>query len=106
MTGRLLLSIALLAATPVPAQDRGGGFFEDLGRETDRLLGDLSRRLAPALRDLERELEKLDRYEAPEILPNGDILIRRKRSPQAPDAPDAPDAPPRHGGGDTEETET
>ena len=63
------------------------------------------RDMAPHLRDLERGLQDIEpelqglldqmrdmtRYHPPEILPNGDILIRRRQSDD--DDPDAPDSP-------------
>lgn len=49
-------------------------------------LGRALQELEPALRDLVETMGDLRRYEAPEVLPNGDILIRRK-----------PDAPPPAG---------
>lgn len=66
------------------------------------LLRGLMQELAPALREMEsglRELEALmgdfSLYHAPEILPNGDILIRR-RTPVAP-PPDQGEAAPAPG---------
>lgn len=40
------------------------------------------------LRMLERMLEALPQYEAPEVLDNGDIIIRRKRPLPRPESPD------------------
>ena len=51
---------------------------------TRLFLKGLMAEMEPALRDLERVIEGLDAYEAPEVLPNGDIIIRRKR-PLEPD---------------------
>jgi len=34
--------------------------------------------LGPALRDLEEKIDDLNAYLPPEVLPNGDIIIRRK----------------------------
>ncbi len=46
----------------------------------------------PALRELQGALQNLDAYHPPEVLPNGDILIRRKEPlPGAPAAPGTPD---------------
>lgn len=93
------LAGALALAAPASAQDRGneeGGTLEDFGREAERALRDLLGRLAPEFDALRDVLRDLDRYEPPEILPNGDILIRRKRSPPPPADPApkrAPDLP-------------
>jgi hypothetical protein len=40
------------------------------------------------LRMLERMLQSLPQYEAPEVLDNGDIIIRRKRPLPPPESPD------------------
>ncbi|MEL6235650.1 MAG: hypothetical protein AAFR46_14695 [Pseudomonadota bacterium] len=72
-----------MSTSPAAAQDRDRGTLEELGRETDRLLRDLMREMAPALRELEDQLRAFDLYEPPEILPNGDIIIRRKRPLEA-----------------------
>jgi len=47
--------------------------------------------MIPLLQDLNGMIDDMSAYHAPEILPNGDILIRR-RVPQE-DAPEAPEAP-------------
>ena len=88
---RLILPIALLAA-PAAAQD--GGVEEGFGlmeRGMDLMLRGLIDDMGPAIADaqgtlrvLEDVLGNLDEYETPEILPNGDVLIRRKR-PLGPD---------------------
>ncbi len=46
-------------------------------------LKDFAERMGPALSDLMAKVDNIANYEAPEVLDNGDILIRRK-----------PDAPP------------
>lgn len=110
-----LVSLALvvaLAALPLRAQDlappplpeapadEGSGLIEDGART---LLRGLMEELDPAIRDLGavvteyepmlRELaalvENIDDYQMPEMLENGDILIRRK--PDAPAAEPQPD---------------
>lgn len=141
---QFLLAAVLVASVglpaPVPAQEgpaQGGNAEDgkaevergfDLLREATRLiLRGLMREMEPRLRELEEILDQLDAYEAPEILPNGDILIRRKRPPaeaaptepspdrSAPGAPpqaprgvpdDAPGAPGRPADGDGDEIET
>lgn len=93
----ILLTLLLALPLPAAAQDapqeapegdmeRGFRLFLDGLREEIepglRGLGALTRDAAPMLRDLQERLgmvvDDLDAYEAPEILPNGDILIRRK----------------------------
>jgi hypothetical protein len=85
--------VVLLLASPAAAQDGQGGegrFAEGL----ENMLRDLFTEMEPVLRDLRDRIEDLDQYEAPEILPNGDIIIRR-RTPldEAPDTVPEPDAP-------------
>ena len=104
----LALAAALLLALPAAAQDAGEDppqgeierglrlFMDGLRDELEpglRGLGDMARDAAPVLRDLQERLagvvDDLDAYEAPEVLPNGDILIRRK-APLAPPADEPP----------------
>ena len=84
-------------AEPPGAMERGLRLFLDgLRDEVEpglQGLGDMARDAAPLLRGLQERLgsvvEDLDAYAAPEVLPNGDILIRRK-TPLAPPPGDAP----------------
>lgn len=76
-----------LAAVPVTAQEQespqgdlsdmreGFGLLEE---GTRLLLRGLLSEMEPALRDLEGALRSIDAYHPPEVLPNGDIIIRRK----------------------------
>ncbi|MCK0169242.1 hypothetical protein MWU52_16935 [Jannaschia sp. S6380] len=108
---RLLTAISLAAplaapiSLPVQAQEaepptvmeRGLRLFLDgLMDEMEPALRDLeglAQDAAPFLQELQRNLgevvEDIDAYEAPEILPNGDILIRRKE-PLVPGEPVVP----------------
>jgi hypothetical protein len=74
-----------LAASPAFAQEEGGGSTTDmeegfslLEEGTKLLLRGLLSEMEPALRELEGALRELDAYHPPEVLPNGDIIIRRK----------------------------
>ncbi len=70
---------ALLLVTPAQAQDSDLKDGMDLMSQGTRLLlRGLMGEIEPALRELEGALQDLNAYHAPEILPNGDILIRRK----------------------------
>ncbi len=42
------------------------------------LLEGLMQEIGPALKDLEGKIDDLNAYYPPEVLPNGDIIIRRK----------------------------
>jgi hypothetical protein len=94
------LMIALLLATapvaaPVAAQEAApedSDRFEDglnlLGEGMRLMLEGLSEELAPAIRELEGLVEDLNAYHPPEVLPNGDIIIRR-RTPIDPPMPES-----------------
>ena len=57
------------------------------------LLEGFGTEMAPALDRLRSLTDQLDAYEAPEMLPNGDIIIRRK-TPRVPDGSRPGDTPP------------
>lgn len=87
------LALCLAAALPVQAQEAERDLGEGLRQLSEgsriileRLLGEL----APLVADLRAKIDDLSRYEMPEVLENGDIIIRRK--PPTPDTP-LPDAP-------------
>ncbi len=77
-------------------------FFEGLRREMepalDELLGladqfgpamrSFMQEMGPALAELAAEVKDWSVYEMPEILPNGDIIIRKKQTEDAPDKPE------------------
>lgn len=109
-----ILASALLAA-PVVAQDAAPDLPEEetpglMQRGAEMFLRGLMNEMGPSLREMELALkdvqpeirkllalvDDLRNYQAPERLPNGDILIRRK--PDAPPlvAPDGP-TPPKEG---------
>lgn len=104
----LPLALSLLAAPahaqeedPPSLMERGAQlFFEGLMQEMAPALDELSAlmeeagpalqqfmtQMGPKLREVLEEVEDWSVYEAPEVLPNGDIIMRRK--------PDAPQAMP------------
>ncbi len=92
---RSLAALALcLAALPVQAQEPERDLGEGLRQLSEgsriileRLLGEL----APLVADLRDKIDDLSRYEMPEVLENGDIIIRRKPAP--PPAPPETSAP-------------
>jgi hypothetical protein len=103
----LTLSSPLAAEEPPSLMERGAQlFFEGLLEEMAPALDDMAALLedaGPALQDfvaqmgpklgsILEEVEDWSVYTAPEILPNGDIIIRRK-----PDVPkDVPQASPQN----------
>lgn len=62
----------------VAADDPVDEGFDLLREGSQRLLDHLFTQVTPLLDEIEGFVLELDAYEAPIILPNGDILIRRK----------------------------
>ncbi len=63
-------------------------FLEGLLKEMEPALEGMQgfmQQMGPAMRDLLREIEDWSIYEAPEVLPNGDIIIRRKPEETTPE---------------------
>ncbi len=106
---RALLMTALIA-TPAAAEEDNGlslmergaqMFMEGILREMEPALEgldeigpalrDFAEQMGPALGDMLSRVEDWSRYHPPEILPNGDIILRRKTdeemSEQAPSEP-------------------
>jgi len=102
----LPLALIMVAATPLHAEEppslmeRGAQlFFECLMQEVTPALDDLAAlidkagpalqsfvtQMGPKLQDVFEEVEDWSVYDAPEVLPNGDIIIRRKPDKLAPD---------------------
>ena len=67
-----------------PALDDLQGMTE----EFEPALRDFAQRMGPALSDLMGQVGDLSQYELPEVLPNGDIIIRRKVIPDTETQPD------------------
>lgn len=75
--------------------------FEELSKEAQTLMESWAEELAPKIEELAPALEELaetlgdlSQYHPPEVLENGDIIIRRK-TPKPP--ADKPDDPPAEG---------
>ncbi len=109
VTMRLALALALLMTVAAPARAQGVAdpdcfpfapgcerlpqLMDDLNRQIAPLLQDLAGRLNPFVADLQELLGDLSGWDAPEVLPNGDILIRSRRAPEIMPGPEEP--PPR-----------
>lgn len=106
--------VSLMLAAPLMAQEEEGStlmergaqlFFEGLMQEMAPALDDMAKlmeeagpafkefvsEMGPKLLTMLEEVEDWSIYEAPEIQPNGDIIIRRK--PDAPDVIPEPEMP-------------
>ena len=82
----------MLAAMPVQAQDDGTEEMREgaelLEKGMQLLLEGLVEELGPILLELQGKIVDLSAYHAPEILPNGDIIIRRKVPLEPEEKPD------------------
>lgn len=72
----VFISVFIFTSSPVTAQETEG---RDLMAEALRLfMKGLMSELEPSLEDLNDLFQDLNAYHPPEILPNGDIIIRRR----------------------------
>ena len=72
--------LILLVASPALGQEEPPETGRDLMGEALRLfMKGLMQEMEPAIDDLSGFLDNLDAYHPPEVLPNGDIIIRRRR---------------------------
>ena len=69
--------------------------LQEMAENFGPALQDFMLQMGPALADIASEVQDWSRYELPEVLPNGDIIIRRKPDAPTPDA--RPDAQPNEG---------
>lgn len=89
---RQIFFICALVLTPFPAlaQEKeppfGLGDLAPLAENFRELFEGLAEDMMPLMEQLSEKMSDLNAYEAPEILPNGDIIIRRK--PKTEDLPD------------------
>lgn len=91
---RTILTILLLA---LPLGAARAESLQDKADEAERLAGEA---LTKLLRALDLMMDSIPQYAAPEVLPNGDIIIRRLH----PEAEPEPDAPAETGAEDGVET--
>ncbi|MBE1294959.1 hypothetical protein [Phycobacter azelaicus] len=73
-----------------PALEDLQAFAESFASEVGPSMREFLAQMGPALAEIASEVEDWSRYEMPEILPNGDIIIRRKPDP-APETPEQPE---------------
>ncbi len=53
--------------------------LQDLTEEMEPALRQFAQEMGPALRDLMGKVDDITMYHPPELLPNGDIILRRKQ---------------------------
>ncbi len=89
-------TLALILSAPLPAAAQADDIpdLDEIERSAREALRQLEQELGPYLRRFGDAVRALDDYEAPCILPNGDILIPRKRPAPDPAPPPAPDLAP------------
>ena len=86
---KILLPLALILATSAATAEEDGGLRDGFGliqEGTRLLLRGLMDEIEPGLRELHDRIGDLSTYHPPEVLPNGDILLRR-RVPLEPEDP-------------------
>jgi hypothetical protein len=64
--------------------------LEELSEGTQEFFESWVEELGPLLNSLRDKIDDLGEYEPPEVLPNGDIIIRRKPKPKPPAEQKAP----------------
>lgn len=83
-----VLFVSVLLASPVAAQtaepepDQFAEGLGLLGEGALKMLQGLQSELSPMLQSLSEAIDDVNAYELPEVLENGDILIRRKPTPE------------------------
>lgn len=108
-----ICALSIAVALPVHAEEDTGKslmeqgaelFFEGLRQEMEPALEDLQglvsqfgpamqsffEEMGPALAEMAGEIEDWSAYEVPEMLPNGDIIIRKKPPQDQPETPEQP----------------
>jgi hypothetical protein len=85
-----LICAVALAPLSASAQEKelpfGFGDLAPLAENFRELFEGFAEDMLPLMEQLSEKMSDLNTYEAPEVLPNGDIIIRRK--PQTKPAPD------------------
>ena len=83
-----ILTASLLAATPIAAEDSKSPLptedeLEQLGELAESWMKRFTDRMSPMVEQLKDMVDDMNAYQAPEMLPNGDIIIRRKPEVEA-----------------------
>lgn len=82
MVSILIASSAFVAlTTPLSAQSAPDPADSPFGQRLEGLIDRLVDQIEPGMAELRALIEDWSAWHAPEVLPNGDILIRRRRPP-------------------------
>ena len=73
-----LIFAAAISASAAPAQESEDRGIDLMGEALRLFMQGLMQEMEPALEGMEGFLDNLDAFHPPEVLPNGDIIIRRK----------------------------
>lgn len=87
--GLLLAPCGVAQADFKSADFKSADSLQENADEAERLAGEA---LSKLLRALDLMMDSVPQYAAPEVLPNGDIIIRRLHPEEQPDAPVETDA--------------
>jgi hypothetical protein len=79
----IVVIVSLCLTSPAAAQDEEAQGRDLMGEALRLFMKGLMAEMEPALDDLGDLLDNLDAYHPPEVLPNGDIIIRRKQPVEA-----------------------
>jgi len=86
--------VSFLMATPAQSDPKDWEELrkglEELSEGTQEFFESWVDELGPLLNSLRDKVDDLGEYEPPEVLPNGDIIIRRKPKPKEPVEQKAP----------------
>ena len=83
-----VLTCLTLAIPPAHAQDMEEEGTDLMAEALKLFMRGLMQEMEPALDDMRGLLDNLDAYHPPEVLPNGDIIIRRKTPNEVEELPE------------------
>ena len=78
------VSLSFAAPTSAQTAQDFAKEFERFSKEAQEFFGELAENLAPMIEGFQEKIGDLNQYHPPEILPNGDIIIRRKEKLDTP----------------------
>ena len=84
----VLILVLALMALPLRAEESEPEGADLMAEALRLFMRGLMEEMEPALDDLSNLLDNLDAYHPPEMLPNGDIIIRRKTPEEGGEIPE------------------